>query len=257
MDMRQFSLTGKTALITGAAYGYGPEIAAGLRDAGARVFLAGDDPAALEALRQSVGADGAFVYHQRTEAAAEAFAAEVERVAGVPDIFVENGSHLILPGWRHSFEEIYENFSVTQTGLMLTVKHIGMLMAKKGAGSVIFVSDYAALVGVDAQNYTDAPGMLDSGFSLNYGFIKGCYVNYARQAAGYLGENGIRCNCVAYSPMEKDVEPGFAERFVKHSHIKRMISADDVQSIAVFLAGDASGFITGAVIPVDGGYTAK
>lgn len=257
MNMERFSLAGKTALITGAAYVYGPEIARGLHDAGARVFLAGDDEAALKKLQRETEADGILVYRQGTEKDAEAFASAVEQLAGAPDIFVENGSNLLLKGWVHSFEEIYENFAVTQTGLMLTLKHIGMLMAKKGAGSVIFVSDYAALVGADIWNYADAPDMKESGFALNYGFIKGSYVNYARQAAGYLGENGIRCNCIAYAPMEKDVESGFAARYIKHSHIKRMLSREDVQGIAVFLASDASAFITGATIPVDGGYTAK
>lgn len=257
MDLRKFSIEGKTALINGAAHTYGAEIAEGLRSAGAKVFLAGADKAELDRLQKQTQANGVIVYSQRTEADAEAFAAEVERVMGVPDIFVENSAHVLLTGWKHTFEEIYDNFSVTQTGMILTVKHIGMLMAKKGAGSVIFVSDYAALVGADAHNYDEAQEMLDTGFSLNYGFVSGCYVNYARQAAGYLGENGIRCNCIAFSPMAKDVQPGFAERYIKHSHLKRSITAEDIQAAAVFLGSDASGFITGTTIPVDGGYTAK
>ena len=258
MDVtKTFSLAGKIALITYPEYVYGPEIAKGLSDAGAKVYLAGADMEALKRIAADTKAAGVIEYHQKTEAAAEALAAEVEKTAGIPDVFVENGSNLLLKGWVHTFEDIYENLQVTQMGLILTVKHIGMLMAKKGAGSVIFVSDYAALVGSDPQNYVNAQGMWDEGFALNYGILKGEYVNYARQAAGYLGENGIRCNCLAFSPMEKDVEKGFAEQYVKHSHLKRMITADDVAAAAVFFAGDGSRFITGTTVPVDGGYTAK
>ena len=177
---------------------------------------------------------------------------------GAPDAFFENNSDQRLDGWNgHSFEEIYDNLSVTQTGMILTVKHIGMLMAKKGAGSVVFVSDCAALVGEDVHNFTEAPEAFDHGFALNYGFVRGSYVNYARQAAGYLGENGIRCNCVAFGPLEGSVPAGYAARVVKHSQLKRTLTAEDVKGIATFLASDASAFITGATIPVDGGYSAK
>lgn len=256
--LNRFSLAGKTALITGAEHIYGEEIAFGLKQAGANVCLAGADVTRLNEIAKAIGGASVIEYHQRTEEAAKELAKKVEETVGVPDTFFENNSDQRLEGWNgHSFEEIYDNLQVTQTGMILTVKHIGMLMAKKKAGSVVFVTDVAALVGEDVQNFNEAPESFDHGFALTHGYVRGFYVNYARQAAGYLGENNIRCNAIAYGAKEGTVVEGYAARVIKHSHLKRLLTADDIQGIAVFLASDASQFITGTTIPVDGGYTAK
>jgi NAD(P)-dependent dehydrogenase (short-subunit alcohol dehydrogenase family) len=140
---------------------------------------------------------------------------------------------------------------------MLTVKHLGLIMAAQGFGSMIFVSDYAALVGFDRQNYINTPEKFEQDFSLNYGFVKGSYVNYVRQAAGYLGEHNARCNCIAYAPLAENVPEGFSKAFIRHSHLKRLATARDIKAAVVFLASDASAYITGITLPVDGGYTAK
>ncbi len=258
----QFSLKGKNALISSPEYVYGVEIAAGLYEAGAKVWFCGSNMDALrdaaQKLEKSGGrVEGLIEYHQLDEKNAISLAGEVREKLGTLDIFVDNGSNVLLKGWVHTFEEIYDNLKRTQLGLMLTVKHLGMLMAEQGSGSVIFVSDYAALVGCDVQNYVDAPEKFDEDFSLDYGFVKGSYVNYARQAAGYLGEHDVRCNCIAYAPLENTVPLGFADSFIKHSHIKRLATPGDIKAAAVFLASDASSYITGITLPVDGGYTAK
>lgn len=256
--LNRFSLAGKTALITGAEHIYGSEIALGLKQAGANVCLAGADMKKLNEIAELIGGASVIAYHQRTEDAAKALAEQVEKTVGIPDVFFENNSDQRLEGWNgHSFEEIYDNLQVTQTGMILTVKHIGLLMAKKQAGSVVFVTDVAALVGEDVQNFNEAPEAFDHGFALTHGYVRGFYVNYARQAAGYLGENGIRCNAIAFGAQAGSVADGYAERVIKHSHLKRLLTADDISGIAVFLASDASEFITGTTIPVDGGYTAK
>lgn len=263
MDIKsKFSLAGKKALISSPEMMYGPEIALGFCEAGAEVWLCGADLQALRNVAQSLEnsgytASGMFEYHQGDEAAAMELAAKAKKAMGQIDIFADNSANLLLKGWDHTFEEISENLHVTQTGLMLTLKHIGMAMAEQNSGSVLFISDYAALVGCDVHNYDDAPEAFDDGFSLNYGFIKGSYVNYARQAAGFLGEHNIRCNCLAYAPLAEQMPSGFEQAFIRHSHLKRMASPEDIKTAAIFLASDASVYITGITLPVDGGYTAK
>lgn len=258
----KFSLAGKHALVTYPEYTYGTEIAAGLAAAGAAVYLAGPDQEALDqaaADMQAAGvsAAGTFIYSQETEAAAAALAASVKAALPSLDIFVDNSSGLQLEGWSHSFEEIYNNLRITQMGMMLTVKHLGEIMAEQGHGSMIFVSDYAALVGCDLQNYKDCPEYAPKDFSVDYCFVKGSYVNYARQAAGYLGAHNCRCNCIAYGPLAGTKPEAFEKAFIRHSHIKRLANGDDVAQAAVFFASDASEFITGTTLAVDGGYTAK
>jgi NAD(P)-dependent dehydrogenase (short-subunit alcohol dehydrogenase family) len=263
MDIKsKFSLAGKKALISSPEMVYGTEIALGFCEAEAEVWLCGANTRALQDVAQvlkNAGYDaaGLIEYHQGDEAAACELAGRAKSSMGRIDIFADNSSNLLLKGWDHTFEEITGNLHITQTGLMLTLKHIGMAMAAQKSGSVLFITDYAALVGCDIHCFDHAPEAFDEGFSLDYGFVKGSTVNYARQAAGYLGEHNIRCNCIAYAPLATHWPSGFEQAFIRHSHLKRMASPDDVKTAAVFLASDASAYITGITLPVDGGYTAK
>ncbi|NLJ41275.1 MAG: SDR family oxidoreductase [Clostridiales bacterium] len=257
-----FSLKDKNALIYSPQYVYGEEIALGLCEAGADVWFCGEDTNTLQALADKMTAagnriQGVIPYKQGSEEDAKGLSKEVLEKMGTLDIFVDNGSNVFLKGWVHEFDAIYENLKRTQLGLMLTVKHLGMIMADQGFGSIIFVTDYAALVGCDVWNYAESSEKFDEDFSLDYGFVKGSYVNYARQAAGYLGEHNARCNCIAYAPPGGSVPEGFSKAFIRHSHLKRLATGQDIKSAAVFLASDASSYITGITLPVDGGYTAK
>lgn len=255
--LERFSLKGKKALLYAPDSVYGTDIAKGLIEAEAEVWLCGEDAAFLEKVAKECGAKGVFQYSAGTKAEADRLGEFIRGTMGKIDVFVENGSHNQLSGWFHSYEEITNNFAVTQRGLMLTVQTVGEIMAEQKNGSVIFITDYAALVGCDVNNYAGCPEEMEKDFSATYGFIKGSYVNYARQAAGFLGDAGCRCNAIAFSPKENTKPAAFEEAFIKHSHIRRMAKTEDIQDIVVFLASDASKYITGTTIAVDGGYTAK
>lgn len=255
--LERFSLSGKNALVYAPDDVYGADIAKGLVEAGAKVWLCGNNAEYLETLAKNCGAEGVFEYSAGTKAEADKLKEFILGTMGKVDAFIDNGSQNHMSGWFHTYEEIVKNFNVTQKGLILTVQAVGEIMAEQKNGSVIFITDYAALVGCDVNNYAGCPEEMKKDFSATYGFIKGSYVNYARQAAGFLGDAGCRCNAVAFSP-KKDTKPAaFEEAFIKHSHIRRMAEAEDIKDIVVFLASDASKYITGTTIPVDGGYTAK
>lgn len=263
MDLlNRFSLDGKKALINGGEFPLSFEIASGLCEAGAEVFLCGADWDALAAKAECLQKNGAkagglFFYEQGTKAASLKLVEWIRSDIGTLDIFIDNSSHGLHKGWDLTFDEIYDDLKRTQLGLMLTVQQVGAYMADQRRGSVIFITDTSALVGCNVHLYEEAPQKFDEDFSLTYGFVKGSFVNYARQAAGFLGEHGIRCNCIALAPQEKDVPEGFAAAFIRQTHLKRMTAKEDIQSAVVFLASDASSFITGVTLPVDGGYTAK
>ena len=139
--------------------------------------------------------------------------------------------------------------------MMLTVQSIGRILAEQGHGSMILITDYGALVGYDVQNYTS--GQMDDDFSLVKGFIKGGAVNYVRQTSNYLAEHGCRCNALALAPLEGMKSAEFEGQYIRHSQVKRMMKATDLASALIFLGSDASQYITGITLPVDGGYTAK
>ena len=247
-----FSLAGKKALIVCPENPYSPEIAAGLVAAGAEVWVAGE-------VEVDLGAPvaGRFDYiHGSTESAAK-LADDVRARMGRLDIVIENGLHTSVTGWSQNFAEIHAQLEKTELGLMLTVQSLGRILAEQGAGSVILVSDYGALVGYDPVNYVDCPDEKGNDFSFVKGFISGTVVNYARQASNYLAENGCRCNAIALAPLEGSCSEEFKTAFTRHNQTKRLASAKDVAAAVIFLASDASSFITGITMPVDGGYTAK
>lgn len=257
-----FSLSGKKALIVHPENPYGKEIACGLAAAGAAVYLAvPSETAAAEtvAALNTAGTPcaGSFLYEGGTAAAAQTLADRVQQSMGQLDILVENSAFTDVTGWQQSKALIHSQLERSHLSIMLTVQKLGTLMAQQGCGSVLLVSDYGALVGYDPRNYENCPEYFDADFSLIKGFIRGGCVNYARQSAGYLGEHGCRCNCIAYGPMADRQPAAFEEAFASHSHLRRLCSPEDVALAAIYLASDASSFITGITLPVDGGYTAK
>ena len=250
------SLQGKNALVVCPEFNWGKDIAAGLKKAGAKVYLAGKNEAAMAAMVEELGLTGYAVYdHRTTEQTLDMTQKAVDALGGI-DILVENSLQTSACGWDQTYAEILAQLEVTHLGMMLTVQTVGNEMARQGkGGSVILTTDTGALAGYDPENYRNAPGQFDADFSLVKGFIYGGAVNYARQAAGFLGENGARCNCLACAPYGG--EAGFNEAYLDHSHLKTPVTGEDIAAAAVFLAGPASVHITGVILPVDGGYTAK
>lgn len=260
--LKRFSLKQKNVLINSPESVYGFEIASGLCEAGANVWLCAESKEVLNDCCVRLSAQGAapkgvIEYRQGSEESAIRLAKEAKEKLGSVDVLIDNSANVRLKGWVQDFDAIYNDLCRAQLGLMLTVKHIGLLMAEQRFGSVIFITDYAALVGCDPWNYLEDPEKFNEDFSLDYGFVKGSLVNYARQAAGFLGAHNVRCNCIAYAPVREGNPEGFCEAFVRHSHIKRMADPMDIKTAAIFLSSDASCYITGITLPVDGGYTAK
>ena len=248
--LNRFSLHGKKALVICPENPYGKEIVEGLISGFAEVWLAGD-PAQMPDLPVA----GMIPYKHGDAASAAALADAVRQQMGALDILVENGLHTEISGWEQDFATIYSQLEKTLLGMMLTLQSLGHIFAQQGHGSVILVTDYGALVGYDPHNYSAEEAPAD--FSLTKGFIKGAAVNYARQASNFLAEHGCRCNTVAFSPLSGEKSEDFEAQFIRHSQIKRMLQPSDIAHAIVYLASDASAFITGITLPVDGGYTAK
>ena len=257
--LNKFSLEGKNALIICPENPYGYEITRGLSEAGANIWLAGcrEEADIWEEVHNDLKIEGTFIYEHGSAASAAQLEQEVREKMGAVDILVENGLYTPVSGWNQSYEQIYDQMEKTHLGMMLTVQSLGHILAEQGHGSVILVSDYGALAGYDPWNYGECPEQAERDFSLVKGFIAGGVVNYARQASNYLAEHGCRCNAIAFGPMQGTYPEAFEQAFIRHSQVKRMINPQDIAAAAVFLASDASAFITGITLPVDGGYTAK
>lgn len=254
--MRQ--LEGKTAIVTGAASGIGRASAMLFAERGARVVVADwNEEGGEETARLIVeaGGEGAFI---RTDVSKEPeveamvrFA--VERYGGLQALF-SNAAVQILGQLTETSEEDWDRIhSVNLKGVFLCAKHAIQEMVRGGGGSVI--------------NMASALGFVGDPDLAAYCAAKGGVIALTKAAAMGYGPKGVRVNCICPgdvdTPMvqeyfEKEPDPAAARARVSgHYALRRIADPREVAETAAFLASDASSFMTGAVLVVDGGLTSR
>ena len=128
-------------------------------------------------------------------------------------------------------------------------------MIRQRSGSIVNIGSMMGMVGEEGHNY-DGTDAIRSG--PDYFFHKGGMINFTRLCASYYGGYCIRVNCVSPGGLQT---PNHSKRFVENysqrTQLNRMANDTDMKGIIVFLSSDASAYITGTNIPLDGGYTAK
>jgi NAD(P)-dependent dehydrogenase (short-subunit alcohol dehydrogenase family) len=252
-----FSLQGKTALVTGGAGLYGRQIVAALAEAGARVFVASRSVEALEELATAHRANGldvaALHLDQGDESSVLALRDELQKREAAPHILVNNAvARTMKDGMNSPAETFAQSMQINATGLFLVTRAMGEIMPD--GGSIINIGSIQGVVGPDATLY-EGTGM--NGFVPDYFFHKGGINNFTRFTASYYGPRGIRCNCINAGGFFADQHPDFVQRYSARTFLNRMAGDDDLKGLIVYLAADASRYMTGACIPLDGGYTAK
>jgi NAD(P)-dependent dehydrogenase (short-subunit alcohol dehydrogenase family) len=256
--LETFSLKGKVALLTGGAGLYGRQLVCGLAEAGARTYIASRDVDALERVAGEHRAKGHDVRALRLDQADEASIAAlrdiVQRQSGALDVLVNNAvARPAKEGYFSDAAAIDESMRVNATGLILLTRAVGEIMAD--GGSIVNIGSIMGLVGPEPLNYR---GTDMSGWHADYFFHKGGMVNLTRFLASYYGPRGIRVNCVHPGGLRVPSHPeAFVRQYGERTCLGRMANETDLMGVVVFLASDASAYITGANIPVDGGYTAK
>lgn len=254
-----FSLQGKTVLITGGAGMYGRQIVAAVAEAGATTFIASRNLDALETLAQEHREAGhnvtALAYDQGDEASILKLRDEVLAHSGCIDALVNNS---VARPMRGAYQDVAEHFGksmhVNATGLFMITRAIGDAMAD--GGSIINIGSIQGMVGPDPTIYR---GTSMSGWYPDYFFHKAGMINFTRFLASYYGQRGIRCNCVSPGGLLQPANhpEAFIRNYSDRTFLGRLANDTDLMGIVVFLASDASAYITGTNIPVDGGYTAK
>ena len=129
-------------------------------------------------------------------------------------------------------------------------------MAEQGGGSIINIGSYMGMLGCNDTLYEGCPQMASQGAN-TYFFHKGGMHNYTKYVASKYGAKNVRCNCLSLGGLFNNQPQPFLEQYAKATFLGRMASQDDVKGAVVYLASDASQYMTGAVIPLDGGYSAK
>lgn len=255
-----FSLTGKTALITGGAGLYGRQIVRAVAEAGAATHVASRNRANLDALREAYAAEGlAITVHtldQGDEASVFALRDALLDAQGRVDVLVNNAvARPMKQGYRDSAESFAESMQVNATGLFAVTRAFGDGMAEQGSGSIVNVGSIQGMIAPDPTIYR---GTDMSGWYPDYFFHKGGMINFTRFVASYYGARGVRCNCVSPGGYQTPNHPEiFVRQYSERTFLGRMANDNDLGGVIVFLASEASAYVTGVNLPVDGGYTAK
>jgi NAD(P)-dependent dehydrogenase (short-subunit alcohol dehydrogenase family) len=256
--LESFSLSGRVAVVTGGAGLYGRQIVEALAEAGAYVFTASRSLAALEQQAAGLRERGLQVEALQLDLAREAsILAACDAViahAGRVDVLVNNAVLRPMRGNDDPVERWEESIKVNVTGLFLITRAFGEAMAAAGRGSIINVSSIQGMVGPDAWLYEEVPW---HGFVPDYFFHKGGMINFTRYMASLLGPKGVRVNTVSPGGFFNYQDEGFLWRYEKRTFLGRMANDTDLKGAVVYLASDASAYVTGANLVVDGGYTAK
>ncbi|MCD4726578.1 MAG: SDR family oxidoreductase [Pirellulales bacterium] len=252
-----FDLNGRVALVTGGAGLFGRQIVEAMAEAGARTFMASrnvqQQQTQAEAFRRAGLEVGVLQYDQSSEESVNQLLQQVLDAAGRIDVLVNNSVLRPMSDWSGAAADFAKSMEVNATGLFLMVRAFGEWMAERGQGSIINVGSIQGTVGPD---YTLYEG-LDWGLPPDYYFHKGGLLQLTRFAASKLGPRGVRVNAVSPGGFFNDQDPRFVERYNARTLLGRMADQSDLKGAVVFLASDASAYITGANIAVDGGYTCK
>ncbi len=256
----KFSLQGKVALVTGGAGLYGRQIVAALAEAGAATYVAARNLEPLEQLAAEHRAQGTDVrpmqFDQGDETSVLGLRDAIMKEQNRFDILVNNA--VLRPmkkGYLDSAAAFAESMRVNATGLFVITRAFGDLMGEQGSGSIINIGSIQGMIGPDPTIYR---GTNMSGWYPDYFFHKGAIINFTRFIASYYGARGVRCNCVSPGGFRTDAHPEpFVGQYSDRTFLGRLANSTDLMGVIVFLASDASLYITGTNLPVDGGYTAK
>jgi NAD(P)-dependent dehydrogenase (short-subunit alcohol dehydrogenase family) len=256
MKNEMLNLTGKVAVVTGAASGIGKAIANTFAAAEAHVVLIDINAAATQQAADGIGANGgkAFAYAcdvSNPESVKQVFAA-IEEVAAI-DILVNSAGVAHVGNLLNTSVDDFERlFRVNVKGTYLCMQAAVEQMAKRKSGVILNLASIAATAGLSNR--------------FAYSMTKGAVLSMTISVAKDMLDTHIRCNCI--SPAR--VHTPFVDGFVKKNYpgreeemfrelaasqpIGRMGTPEEVASLALYLCSDAASFITGADIPLDGGF---
>ncbi|MGH9729323.1 MAG: SDR family oxidoreductase [Candidatus Acidiferrales bacterium] len=254
-----FSLQGRVALVTGGAGRYGRQISTALAEARATVIVASRGAARCEEFAARLRRDGfdaeGLALDLTEEESVECLASQIESRWGKLDVLVNNAVAVTAePFEKHSAGDWARAMECNSTVLYRACRIFGDVMCRNGSGSIVNMGSIYGVVSPDFRIYAGHDEMTNPP---SYGFAKAGMIQLTRYLAVYFGPLGIRVNCLSpgglYSPAMPEK---FVEKYVYRTPLGRMAGANDIKGAAVFLASDASAYITGQNLLVDGGYTA-
>ncbi|WP_226008149.1 SDR family NAD(P)-dependent oxidoreductase [Natrinema salinisoli] len=254
--LESFSLEGETAIVTGAAQGLGKQMATGLAEMGADVAIA--DVNSAKAATTAAELDGetdviSVDVDVTDEASVESMVETVTDRLGPIDILVNNAGIVEnSPAEETPIDSWRQVLAVNLDGVFLCAKHVGQQMLDRGEGRIINISSM-------------------SGFDVNvpqkqasYNTTKAGVSMLTKSLAVEWGDRGVRVNAIAPGYMRTELvdevleeNPEMEETWLENTPIGRLGRPEELRELVVYLASDASSYMTGETVVMDGGYTSR
>lgn len=243
-----FDLTGKRAVVTGGGKGLGFAIAAALVKAGAQVYITGRDEAALKEAVAMLGGNSSYAIFDLADIdQIPAFAASVEKDWGAVDILVNNAGVNLKKDFLELTNDDFDRVVKTnQYAVFALTREVAKKMVERGTGSIIMISSMASQYGIPKV--------------VAYSASKSAVEGMTRAIAVELSPLGVRVNCIApgfiateMSAKALNNDQERMQKVLSRTPMGKLGDPSDIGHAAVYLSSDEARYITGVVLPVDGG----
>jgi NAD(P)-dependent dehydrogenase (short-subunit alcohol dehydrogenase family) len=257
-----FALDGRVAVITGGLGQLGRQFTRALIESGARVAVVDN--------QEGTGAANDRCLHVKADvtdrASLERALARIESDWGTPHVLVNNAGLDSPPNAPAGSNGPFETYpldswrrviDVNLTGVFLCCQVFGGRMAAAGVGSIINVASIYGLISPDQRIYEYRRHEGEDFFKpAAYSASKSGLLNLTRYLATYWSARNVRVNTVSFAGVFNNQDEAFLQEYTKRVPLGRMAREDEYNGAIVFLASDASSYMTGANLVLDGGYTA-
>ena len=250
-----FNLEGKVALITGGSRGLGLQMAEALGEMGARVAITARKAGELEAAKahlSKMGVESLTVVNDLLDTdSVQPMVEQVLKEFGQIDILINNaGAAWGAPAEEHQLDAWNKVINLNLTAPFLVSQTVGKLsMIPRKYGKIINIASIAGLVGTE-------PGFMPT---IAYNSSKGGVVNFTRALGAEWANYNITVNAIAPGVFPSKMSKGMIDRskqyILDQTPMRRLGGDEDLKGVAVLLASDASAYMTGQIIAVDGGFT--
>ena len=250
------SLKGKVILITGGSGLYGRPMFEALAEAGGTVITASRSiDAAREVVEElrPLGFDvHARIVDQADHTSVLKLKSDIRKEFGRLDVFVNNAVARPMRKYTDPLEAFAESMRINATGMFDITREMADLIAVSGGGTIVNIASMQGMFGADFALYERTE--MDS--PPDYHFHKGGMITLTKYLARKLAPQKIRVNCISPGGLYSGQPDAFVEKYTKKVPVGRMAGTDDIKGVVVFLASDASAYINGQNILMDGGLHA-